>query len=74
MVECCKGNEEKSMTIKQARELKVGQKITDKMFGEEYEVVSLEEFRTFRGSTLIYVRCKTENGELMKFSHKEINA
>ncbi len=63
------------MTIKQARGLKVGKKITDKMFGEEYEVISLNEFRpTIGGNTLIYVRCKTKSGELMKFSHKEINA
>ena len=60
------------MTLKKARDLRVGQKVKTKS-GEEYEVCGLSEFiSALSRNTTIYVRCKTENGGIIKFSHKEL--
>ena len=60
------------MTIKDAKNLRIGEMVKSKS-GIEIEVCGLHEHRPWcGGNTIIYVRGKTENGDMMKFSHKEL--
>ena len=58
------------MRINDARNLRIGEKV---MTGFPITVWSLNEFISPLGkNTIIYVKGKTENGDIMKFSHKEL--
>lgn len=60
------------MRIQEARKLKIGQKVITPM-GFIITVISLTEFRHMIGNkVIIYVKGKTEEGNIMKFSHKEL--
>ena len=60
------------MRIQEARKLKIGQKVITPM-GFIITVTSLTEFRhTIGNKVIIYVKGKTEEGNIMKFSHKEL--
>ena len=60
------------MRINDARNLKTGQKVMTPG-GFPITVCSLNEFISPLGkNTIIYVRGKTEKGNMMKFSHKEL--
>ena len=62
------------MTLDEARNLKIGEKVMTKMHGYELEVHGLHEHISWtNGKTTIYVRCKDENGMLMKYKHKELS-
>ena len=61
------------MTLKDARELRVGEKVKSKYTEYVYEVFMLNEYISpIKRNTIIYVLCKTESGEITKFSHKEL--
>lgn len=60
------------MTLKDARNLRIGERVKARN-GNEFEVCGLNEFvPATGGNTIIYIRCKTETGSMMKFSHKEL--
>lgn len=60
------------MTLKDAKNLNIGEKVKSKN-GIELEVCGLHEHMPWcGGSAIIYVRGKTENGDMMKFNHKEL--
>lgn len=61
------------MTLKEAKNLKIGEKVKARN-GIELEVQGLNEFiPAIGGNTIIYVRGKVEDGSIMKFSHKELD-
>ena len=61
------------MTLGEAKNLKIGEKVKTKMYGYIYEVQGLHEHISWtNGKTTIYVRCKDEKGVLLKFKHKEL--
>lgn len=60
------------MKISDARNLRIGQIVKTKD-GIEMEVFSMNEFiPATGGSAIIYIKCKTKDGYMMKFSHKEL--
>lgn len=60
------------MRINDARNLRIGEKVMTPG-GFLITVCSLNEFISSLGkNTIIYVKGKTENGDIMKFSHKEL--
>lgn len=60
------------MRINDARNLRIGEKVMTPG-GFPITVWSLNEFIFSLGkNTIIYVKGKTENGDIMKFSHKEL--
>ena len=60
------------MRINDARNLRIGEKVMT-TGGFPITVWSLNEFISPLGkNTIIYVKGKTENGDIMKFSHKEL--
>lgn len=60
------------MRIKDARNLIIGEKVMTPG-GFPITVCSLNEFISPLGkNTIIYVKGKIENGDIMKFSHKEL--
>lgn len=60
------------MRINDARNLRIGEKVMTPG-GFPIIVCSLNEFISPLGkNTIIYVKGKTENGDIMKFSHKEL--
>lgn len=60
------------MRIQEARKLKIGQEVITPM-GFKITVISITEYTHIIGSkTIIYIRGKTEEGNIMKFSHKEL--
>ena len=61
------------MTIKQARNLKQGDKVKQKMYGYILTVESIEDSRTvFTTNEFVNVICRTDDGEIMKHNHKEL--
>ena len=61
------------MTLKDAKNLRIVEKVKSRN-GVELEVCWLNEFMSSTGgSTIIYVRGKTKDGGMMKFSHKELS-
>lgn len=61
------------MKITEARNLKTDQRVKDKR-GNEFTVWTMNEFiPATGGNTIIYIKCKDENGNIMKFSHKELS-
>lgn len=61
------------MTIKQARSLKQGDKVKQKIHGYILTVESIEDLRTFfTTNEFVNVICRTDDGEIMKYSHKEL--
>lgn len=61
------------MTIRQARNLKPGDKVKQKMHGYTMTVETVEDSRNlFTTNEFINVICKTENGSIMKHTHKEL--
>ena len=62
------------MKINDARNLRIGEKVMTPG-GFPITVCSLNEFISPLGkNTIIYVRGTTENGNMMKFSHKELKS
>lgn len=60
------------MRINDARNLRIGEKVMTPG-GFSITVLSLNEFIPSLGkNTIIYVKGKTENGDIMKFSHKKL--
>ena len=60
------------MRINDARNLRIGEKVMTPG-GFPITVWSLNEFTSsLVKNTIIYVKGKTENGDIMKFSHKEL--
>ena len=60
------------MKINDARNLRIGQKVMTPG-GFPINVWSLDEFISPLGrNTIIYVKGKTDKGDIMKFSHKEL--
>ena len=59
------------MTFNEARDLRIGEKVKTKN-GDELEVYMLNEFISFDGKKTIFVKCKTENGGIMKLGHKQL--
>ena len=61
------------MKFDEARDLRIGEKVKRRNDDCIYEVYTLNEFiSATNGKKIIYVKCKTSNGEIMKFSHKEL--
>ena len=61
------------MTFNEARDLRIGEKVKRRNDDHTYEVFSLNEFISATdGKKIIYVKCKTPSGGIMKFSHKEL--
>ena len=59
------------MRIAEARKLKEGDVVITP-HGFPLMVCSISEFKSPLGrNTIVYVKGKTDNGDLMKFSHKE---
>ncbi|RHC54671.1 hypothetical protein DW839_18405 [Enterocloster bolteae] len=59
------------MTLKQARNLKPGDKVKQNMFGYIMTVERVEECRVVINE-FVNVICKTESGSIMKHKHKEL--
>ena len=60
------------MRINDARNLRIGEKVMTPD-GFPIIVLSLNEFISLsEKNTIIYVKGKTENGSIVKFSHKEL--
>lgn len=60
------------MRISEARKLKEGDVVITP-HGFPLMVCSISEFHSPLGrNTIVYVKGKTDNGDLMKFSHKEL--
>lgn len=62
------------MTIKQARNLKEGDKVKQKMHGYIMTVERIEDSKRvyFTTNEFVNVICKTDSGEIMKHNHKEL--
>lgn len=61
------------MTIKQARNLKTGDKVKQKMHGYIMTVDSIEDSRdSFTTNEFVNVICKIGSGSIMKHRHKEL--
>lgn len=61
------------MTIKQARNLKQGDKVKQKMHGYIMTVERIEDSRrVFTTNEFVNVICRTDDGEIMKHNHKEL--
>lgn len=61
------------MTIKQARDLKPGDKVKQKMHGYIMTVESIRDSRdSFLTNEFVNVVCKTDNGDAMTHNHKEL--
>lgn len=61
------------MTIKQARNLKPGDKVKQKMHGYIMEVESIEDSRnSFTTNDYVRITCKTDSGNIMTHNHKEL--
>lgn len=61
------------MTLKDARNLRIGERVKTRN-GNKFEVCGLNEFIPATGrNAIIYIRCKTETGNMIKFSHKELD-
>ena len=60
------------MTIKQAKNLKPGDMVKQKMHGYIFTVEETKEVRPTLSKDYIEVVCKTDTGEIMKHSHKEL--
>ena len=60
------------MTIKQARKLKQGDKVKQKMHGYIMTVERIEDSTTVFADEFVNVTCKTDNGDIMKHNHKEL--
>jgi heat shock protein HspQ len=61
------------MTFDDARNLKIGQFVYHKMHGYKLEVISLDEYISMTGrNKLIYVKCKDNNGDIMRCDHKKL--
>lgn len=62
------------MTINQARSLHVGDKVQQKKHGCVMTVERIEDSRLlFTTNEFVNVICRTETGEIMKHSHKELS-
>lgn len=59
------------MTIKQARNLKPGDKVKQKMHGYIMIVEQIEECNVV-ANEFVNVTCKTDDGSIMKHKHKEL--
>lgn len=59
------------MTYKQAKQLKAGDKVKQKMHGYVMTVDKIEEV-SIANNKYINVYCKTDSGNIMKHKHKEI--
>lgn len=61
------------MTIKDAKNLKHGDKVKQKMHGYILTVEKIEEFYPCNNSgEYVIITCITKNGEVMKHNHKEV--
>lgn len=61
------------MTIKQARNLKLGDSVKQKMHGYVMKVESIEDSRSsFTTNEYVNVICRTSDGSIMKHTHKEL--
>lgn len=62
------------MTINEARKLKPGDKVKQKMHGYVMTVKQTEELYAVIGSRrYINIICETEHGSIMKHTHKEVD-
>ena len=59
------------MTIKQAKKLKAGDKVKQKMHGYIMTVEEIEYCKVVTNE-FVNVICKTDTGSLMKCKHKEL--
>lgn len=61
------------MTIEQARRLKIGDKVKQKMHGYIMTVVSIEDSQcVYTTNKFVNVTCRLDNGSTMKHNHKEL--
>ncbi len=60
------------MTINEAKNLKTGDKVKQKMHGYIFTVEEISEVKPTLEKDYIKVVCKTDTGEIMKHSHKEL--
>lgn len=60
------------MTAKEARCLKRGDKVKQKMHGYILTVEETKEVKPTLGKDYINVICRTDSGDIMKHSHKEL--
>ena len=60
------------MTIKEAKNLKPGDKVKQKMHGYILTLEKTSEVKPTLGKDYINVVCRTDGGEIMKHSHKEL--
>ena len=61
------------MTLTQARKLKAGDKVKQKMHGYIMVVESVETSHGLASAKeYVNVYCKTDNGSIMKHNHKEL--
>lgn len=61
------------MTIKQARNLKPGDRVKQKMHGYLMTVESIEDSRgLYSTNEYVNICCKIDNGNIMKHNHKEL--
>lgn len=61
------------MTLKQARKLKTGDKVKQKMHGYIMTVVSIEDsHRLFTTNEYVNIICRLDDGSTMKHNHKEL--
>ena len=61
------------MTVNDARDLRIGEIVKVKRTEDFHEVYMLNEYISpLTRKRTIYVTCKTKNGRMMKFNHKEL--
>lgn len=60
-------------TIEQARKLKIGNKVKQKMHGYIMTVVSIEDSkRLYPTNNFVNVTCRSDDGSTMRHNHKEL--
>lgn len=61
------------MTYKEAKNLKAGDKVKQKMHGYIMTVIKTEDYPVLYRHPVIFVHCETESGGIMKHKHTEVD-
>lgn len=61
------------MTYKEAKNLKSGDKVKQKMHGYNMTVIKTEDYPSLYRHPVIIIHCITENGGVMKHKHTEVD-